>query len=78
MMAKGVIDMPFVQLIIRLLGAKFNSISRQVGMIRRTWVGRMAGRLVIGRLGRLSVMVGRMAGRLVIGEFMVLVARMPQ
>ena len=74
--AKGVINRPFVRSNIRLL--EVNLTSKQVGMIRGRWVGRMAGRLVIGRLGRLSVMVGKMARRLVIGEFSVLVARIPQ
>ena len=74
---KELIDRPFVRSNIRLLEA--NLTSRQVDMIRGRWVGRMAGRLVIGRQGRLSVIVGRMAGRLVtgrVGRFSVLVRRM--
>ena len=76
-MARVVINRPFVQSNIGLLEA--NLTSRQVGMIRGRWVGRMTRRLVKGRLGRLSVIVGRMAGRLVIerlGRLSVLVGRM--
>ena len=74
--ARGVINRPFVRSNIRLL--EVNLTSRQVGMIRGRWVGRMAETLVIGRQGRFIVLVGRMAGRLVTGEFSVLVARIPQ
>ena len=34
--------------------------SRWVGMFRRWWVGRMIGRLVIGRLGEFGMLVARL------------------